>query len=200
MNNQRDLIARSGEARGSPPTGTMASPPAERKKKRSTLTLGLGKSRGISRCKSRRSVRSADGAKHMDEGRIRFPGARRPARWLRWSGSEEPLSLLRVLMRTWRLPPPSSLISVIGTVLSDNDDFDEQQEALLRRGLKRVLQKTKGWLITSGTRDGLGALVGSAVHGTTLPCIAILPWAAAGEHEFLVNQEVRSRLQLACEQ
>ncbi|KAL1507768.1 hypothetical protein AB1Y20_007378 [Prymnesium parvum] len=132
----------------------------------------------------------AAGHPEFDEGRIRFPGSRRLARWLRWTGSDDPQELLHVLMKSWQLPPPSSLVSVIGTVDLGDGEHTMHKELLLRRGLRRVLEKTQGWLITSGTRDGLGALVGSAVHGTTLPCIAILPWDAAAEHEYLQSKGV----------
>eukprot|EP00966_Prymnesium_polylepis_P246713 5706009-Prymnesium_polylepis.1 len=91
-------------------------------------------------------------------------------------------------MQMWKLPPPSALVSAIGTY--QRGDFTEQQEQLFRRGLRQLLAKTNGWLVTSGTREGLGELVGSAVDGTTTPCIAILPWVATAEHEQLWHRRV----------
>ena len=110
---------------------------------RQSLTRRTGARQRTQRLKTTGSPVSST-VETIDEGRVRFPGSRRPARWLRWTRPNEPQALLKVFMQTWGLPPPSSLISVIGTVDAERGWMTEQQEMLLCRGLRRVLEKTSG--------------------------------------------------------
>ena len=72
-------------------------------------------------------------------GSLRFPSsARPPAKWAAVSSTSDMVSLVDVLMVTWRLPPPRVLISVSGAASGSLVSWSKKQQLIFRRGLQKV--------------------------------------------------------------
>ena len=70
-------------------------------------------------------------------------------------------------MKTWKLPPPSAMIS-IPQVVEKMEPLDSAQLWLvLSRGIAEAVHRTNAWVFTSGYADDVGAeLAGEAMlHG-----------------------------------
>ena len=116
--------------------------------------------------------------KLLVHGAVRFPGSRlRPAKWARISHEASMTDVVQLITRTWGLTPPSSLISIIGS--SDR----ECRQVFAGPGLKRAAETTSAWILTDGTYEGIGGLVGP--HVQPLPCVGVPRWSSISESEVL---------------
>ena len=122
-----------------------------------------------------------DYRRSLEHGAVRFPGSRlRPAKWARVSHETTMADTLTLITRTWGLPAPSSLISVIGL---GGRSGARHSEHLFGPALKRAAETTNAWILTDGAHEGIGGLVGHAVQ--SLPCIGVQNWTAVAKHELL---------------
>lgn len=119
-----------------------------------------------------------ESGRSLVHGAMRFPGSRlRPAKWARVSHETSMADAMQLITRTWGLPAPSSLISIIGS-----SDGSERQQ-LFGHGLKRAAETTNAWILTDGAHEGIGGLVGP--HVQPLPCLGVQSWPEVADHEQL---------------
>ena len=171
----------------------------------STLARLSGKSPG-SRSRSpskgtrlRRGRSEHEKASHSEalpSGGVRFPGSRHaPAKWARIDAGSPPDELLSLFRGAWGVSPPCAVISIVGCPVDAELrlPFTEAEELLFRRGLKRAAKMTNAWVVTSGTREGIGLLVGLAMQQAALSplcCFSTQHSIAAGS----------TRMRLLCSQ
>ena len=70
---------------------------------------------------------------------------------------------MQLITRTWGLTSPSALISIIG---SRDSSFDREcRQVFAGPGLKRAAETTNAWILTDGTYEGIGGMVGGLMGG-----------------------------------
>eukprot|EP00966_Prymnesium_polylepis_P024056 554021-Prymnesium_polylepis.1 len=155
-------------------------------------------------------------------GSIRFPGSRMaPARWARLpvvegkaqvrpskgpggsliEGREYAKAVMKLLLKTWELKPPSAVISVLGPWHVSTPDPENvlirkpDLQPTVKRMLRDIALKINAWVLTRGLFDGDGAnvisLVGKAMEETEgrVPCIGLVPWSVLAEQKALADKE-----------
>ena len=163
---------------------------------------------------------SSKGAIASDFGRIEFPSSvRAPAKWLRTGSSTEEVvvaGLVKIMMKDWRLPAPSVIISVTGG--ADTLEVNDKQKLVFRRGLlgaaKRASAAGRGsqeraeedaelpmapWIFTGGTNAGVMELVGRTMLGIDadvtpgIPCIGIAPYGIISQRKAFTHNPLSHR-------
>ena len=107
-----------------------------------------------------------------------------PAKWISIGKTAEAKKIVDMLLKTWKLPPPCSLLSFPG---EPEDSVKEpiEHEHVFVRGIAEVIDKAKAWVFTSGIhQDPAAALAGRSMQymqrelsNTQQPCIAIISWS-----------------------
>ena len=86
-----------------------------------------------------------DNGQSLVHGAMRFPGSRlRPAKWARVSHETSMTDAMQLITRTWGLPTPSSLISIIGS------NEHDPRPVHFGAGLRRAADTTNAWIVTDG--------------------------------------------------
>lgn len=140
-------------------------------------------------------------------GSVRFQGAaRHVARWVKLPTSCDAASVGNLLLRDWRLQPPSAVVTLVGpncaadavgiTAPDAAGIGPEQVSAMtleeglrlatdlplqeFRDGLRGALRVSNAWLITDGVSEGVGGLIGrprpTGGEVEDLPCLGIASW------------------------
>ena len=131
--------------------------------------------------------------KPVSFGAIRFLGSKsKPTKFIRMSMDAPPNLVMRLLLETSRMVPPSSLISVVGC-----GNPPAEVELVLRRGLSEAIRRTNAWLVTSGIVDGVSeqatAAMTMAIKGgadaRNLICVGVVNWDAVRGREGIENLE-----------
>jgi len=137
-------------------------------------------------------------------GSLRFPGSRLPlAKWARidsrqlaaHSANDVNNALEDLLLNTWRLEPPSAIITVCGPWLREPGApvFASDKLHLFKEGLANAVKSTNAWVVTRGLDDGgINSLVGKALEGTGKPCIGFALANVVHEHDTLDKLPVGS--------
>ena len=102
-------------------------------------------------------------------------------------------ALVQCMLKTWRMPQPRVIISVIGGAAAGSSSESEQevmasqQQLVLRRGLLRAAHTTRAWLVTEGTANGVvprmvGQLVQQDDEGYETVCLGLAAWDRVALH------------------
>ena len=149
-----------------------------------------------------------------DFGRIEFPASpKAPAKWVRIHPETDDHTmgeLVRLMIKSWRLPAPSVVISVAGGAASL--DLNDKQKLVFRRGLLQAARRAMStgsingsageegevpmapWIFTGGTNSGVMELVGRTMQGLepdvspAVPCIGIAPWGIVSQRQHLSSK------------
>ena len=143
-----------------------------------------------------------------DFGRVEFPSSpKAPAKWVKLSPDVDDASmaeLVRLMIKAWRLPTPSVIISVTGG--AGGLELNDKQKLVFRRGLLQAARRasTGGnnedgeipmapWIFSGGTNSGVMELVGRAMQGLdsdvypTIPCIGVAPWGIISQRQHMAS-------------
>ena len=96
---------------------------------------------------------------------------------------------MSLMLETWKLTPPTVVISVTGDA-AGNPDVPERMHTAFRTRLREVVLRTRAWIITGGTKAGVMKMVGEMVRETEddIVCIGCATWGAIQHHERLCGQ------------
>ena len=128
-------------------------------KKTKHSSKGLRAAAGLpSAARPLEALKQANGSA-ISFGSIRFLGTKqKPTKFHRLGANSAPNSVMRLLLDTTKMTPPSSLISVIGSGYPPTE-----VELVLRRGLSEAIRRTNAWLVTSGLTDGVSEQAAAAM-------------------------------------
>ena len=101
---------------------------------------------------------------------------KQPARFACMSSDTDPYFVRKLLLDTWKLKPPSVIISVTGSAA----DFalDSGLEQIVTQGIARAVRATDAWTFTGGTDTGVMKLVAGALAKAKVvtPIIGVAPF------------------------
>ena len=101
---------------------------------------------------------------------------KQPARFACMSSDTDPEPVMRLLLESWELKPPSVIISVTGSAA----DFalDSSLEQIVTQGIARAARATDAWTFTGGTDTGVMKLVAGALAKANVvtPIVGVAPY------------------------
>ena len=110
-----------------------------------------------------------------------------------------PSTVTHLLMKIWKLPLPTLIVSVHGGAR----DFELQPKIkpMIKNGLIKAAETTGAWIITNGLNCGASKEVGSAVKNAfrrnhRIPCVGIAAWGLVEGRDQLVGRDVSQFLAL----
>ena len=123
-------------------------------------------------------------------GALRFQGSLRPpSKWAALAPDSDVDDVVGLLSTTWRLPQPTTLLSVTGAATDATLFLTERQRDESKRGLLEAVRLTKGWVVSGGTNGGVMGLVGKTmsqqVGGEMNVCLGIATFGIVTNHEEL---------------
>jgi hypothetical protein len=139
-----------------------------------------------------------------DVGRIKFKARRaanmkEPVRFVRVSaGSLEPGLLAKplydLMLKAWRMQPPSLLISVTGAAGGDIEMATPKHFNRFSDGLMGAALSTDAWIFTGGMEAGIMQTVGKmqAAWGSPTPCIGVASWGCVKNRDMLQEKDTTS--------
>ncbi|KAL3908404.1 MAG: hypothetical protein SGPRY_009812 [Prymnesium sp.] len=124
-------------------------------------------------------------------GSIKFTTSRVfPAKWACVSHTSSPDLIIKMFKgNAWKLSPPRVVISVTGAArFTDENQLSDRVEMQFRRGLRRAVLATNGWIVTGGTTNGVMGMVGRMVQeldetvAEEIVVLGVASWGAIAEH------------------